>query len=363
MATKTVLAVDVGSTTIAAAIAGAGFADPQMLMPSDTTTVWPAQVNVGADGSLDCDPRHAATVISRVTRLLGREAQVIAGHPRHADSLIAAALAPALRTARAVMRTDDTTLDVVAATYPSTWPPEIVDAYRRAIAAFAPNESVLIPWHKAIAAQTYPPDPYVDCPVTSLDFGARSASVTMVSVDSHGRTSSLYSITHPTGGFTDVATALIREVAHLNNVEIAADNVMWWEQSVAAVAEGRTAATGSREDMVLLQLPDPVGSMKVPYDEITSLFVERLTERGAVIRQLVDRAPVTRRSTIPGNPLAAVPIVQLTGGFAEDPAVQTAVRHILNSDIDVVHQPAHAAAWGAAKLASERRPTDVEGSR
>lgn len=363
MASKTVLAVDVGSTTISAAIAGDRHPEPQLLHPDSATAVWPAQVHVAADGSLDCDPARAATIITRFTRLLGREAQVIGDYPRHADALVAAAISPILRSARDTM--GGNSIDVVAATYPSTWPTPIVDAYRRAITEVAPNNAVLIPWHEAIAAQTYPPDPYVDCPVTSLDFGARSASVTMVQIDPRGRAKSLYSITHPTAGFSDVARALVHEIAAQKDVEVGHQSDLWWETAIAAVAAGRSEATTSRAATVRLILPEPISPVMVPYDEVTELFVERLNGVGGpgVIRELVERRPVQQRWTIPGNPLAARPLVQLTGGFADDPAVQTAVRHILNTQVDVVDQPAHAAAWGAAKLAYQSRTPATAKSR
>ncbi|WP_042377291.1 hypothetical protein [Gordonia alkanivorans] len=355
MANKTVLAVDVGSTTISAAIAGGNHTEPRLLHPARETAVWPAQVNVAADGSLDCDAAQATTIISRFTRLLGREAQVIAGFPRHADALVAAALTPALRSARATLGSN--TVDVVAATFPATWPGHIVEAYRRAIEKFAPGEAQLIPWHEAIAAQTYPPDPYVDCPVTSLDFGARSASVTMVRVDPQGRTRSLYSVTHPTAGFASVARAVVHEVAIEKDVDLSGCDEVWWDTAIAAVAAGRSEATRNAANIVRLMLPAPVNPVAVSYDEITDLFAERLNgvDRVGVIQALVERSPVQKRWTLPGNPLAARPIVQLTGGFAEDPAVQATVRHILNAEVLVVDQPAHAAAWGAAKLTFEGR--------
>lgn len=352
MSSKTVLSIDVGSKTISAAVASNDNPEPQLLHPDRDTSVWPAVVYVAADGSLVGSADQDTTVISRPTRLLGGEAQIIAGQPRHADSLIAGMLAPVLRTAEATLKAD---IDVVAATYPSTWPDHIVDAYGRAVAKLAPAESTLVPWSDAIAAQTYPPDPFVDCPVTSLDFGARSASVTMVKVDSNGRTMCLYSTTHPTGGFGSVARDIVQEICVQQEIHLGEQTELWWETATAAVVDGRVAAERDQSPLMTVRLPSPLSVVEVPYEEVTDFIHERLRGVGdrGIIQKLVERSAVQGRWTIPGDPRAARPIVQLTGGFSKDPAVQIVVNEVVEARVDVIDAPEVAAAWGAAKLTQQ----------
>lgn len=348
---KTVLAIDIGSSTITAAVASGASEDPLALTAGESDG-WPAVVYAAANGALVTDPTRAATKITRFTRLLGREAQVIAGSPRHADSLVTSALSPVLAAAANTFGGDP---EVVVATFPSTWPQRVVDAFRHAVSAAAQaSEVVMVPWSEAIAAQTYPPDPYVACPVTALDFGARSASVTMVDVDERGNSKVLYSITNPTGGFVGAARAVITVVAERMGIDVGSCEEHWWETAASALASSRLKAA---EESVVVDFPDPIGPVSLAYADVTELFVEHLggfDDAVGVLHGLLNRAPVTRRWTLENNPLAARPIVELTGGFAQDVAVQIAVRNFTTVTPTVVQLPAHAAAWGAARLVYER---------
>lgn len=354
MANKCVLAIDLGSATITAAIAGGEFDEPKILQPSKGDA-WPAQIYVAENGTLVTDPANATTVIARFARLLGREAQVIAGSPRHADSLVGAAFAPIMASAQTAVKAD---VSAVAVTYPTTWPKPVVDAYHNAVSRSSGTEVLMVAWSDAIAAQTYPPDPYVDCPVTSIDFGARSASVTMVSVTARERTKTLFTITNPLGGFIDAARSLIHEIALERGGTLLDDcDEAWWDRSVTAVADARTHPLNTDDGMLMnIDLADPLPRVTIPYDQVTEFFVERLEGFDGypgVLHELLDRSPVRQQWTIPGNPLAARPLVQITGGWALDPAVRIAVQNVTGANPSVVDQPAHAAAWGAARLAHE----------
>lgn len=354
MANKCVLAVDLGSATITAAVAGGEFDEPKILQPS-RGEVWPAHIYVAENGTLVTDPAKATTVITRFARLLGREAQVIAGSPRHADSLVSAALAPIMASAQAAMKAD---VAVIAATYPTTWPKQVVAAYQNAVSRISGAEVMMVAWPDAIAAQTYPPDPYVDCPITSIDFGARSASVTMVSVTARERTKALYTITNPLGGFVDAARSLLHEIAlERDGTSLDGCDEAWWDRSVTTIAEARMHPLNTDNGQLMnIDLTDPLPRVTIPYEQVTDFFVERLEgfdDYPGVLSELLDRSPVQQRWTIPGNPLAARPLVHITGGWAQDPAVRIAVQNVTGANPSVVDQPAHAAAWGAAKLAHE----------
>lgn len=65
----------------------------------------------------------------------------------------------------------------------------------------------------------------------------------------------------------------------------------------------------------------------------------------------MNRGPVQARWTVPGNPHAARPIVELTGGFALDPALKTAVQEVAATEPMVDSDAAYSAAYGAAVLA------------
>lgn len=374
---KTVLAVDVGSATITAAVAGGDNDEPQVLQPQNADT-WPAAVYVAADGRLITDESahdQAASVITRFTRLLGQEAKVISGECRHADSLVAAALSPVLAAATHTMREN---VELVVATYPSTWPEPIVAAYRHAIAEFAPATSLLVPWADAATAATFPPNPFVDCPITSVDFGARSASVTMARVDQQGKAKNEYSITNPAGGFATIVRPIIAEIAQSLRSEVPGeyDDEAWWDQAVAAFGSARqnpsaasTAPETVTDGSMIVDFPEPLGLLNLNYREVSDLIVEQMTEpQGemllrvgfapttpersglSLVDQLLKRGPVQARWTVPGNPHAARPLVELTGGFSQDEAVQAAVRAATNSEPVVAEFPAHAAAYGAAVL-------------
>ncbi|WP_347956187.1 hypothetical protein [Gordonia aichiensis] len=382
---KTVLAVDVGSATITAACAGGDLSQPTILSPRNQEW-WPAAVYVGADGTLlsdDADHAAAETVITRFTRLLGREAQVIAGSARHADSLVAAALTPALTAATTHLRHN---IDLVIATYPSTWPTQIVEAYRFAISQFAPGDSTLVPWADAVAASTLPPNPYVDCPITSIDIGARSSTVTMVRVSQSGNSRSEYSITNPQGGWAQIVRPIIARIAEQTGTELPSlTSETWWDQAISAFSRARQDPTGQRQGidpgMMVVEFPAPLGPLTVGYDEITELIFLQLTEAqsdlmddvgfpqpspaqsGSLLSQLLDRGPITGRWTVPGNPHASRPIIELTGGLAEDPGVQKAVRQKAETSVMVAETPAHAAAWGAAQIGVQSHNKLIGGRR
>lgn len=386
---KTVLAVDVGSATITAAVAGGDADGPAVLQPLDAPW-WPAAVHVDTDGSLILNPvlyQDASYTITRFTRFLGQQAQVISGEVRHADALVATALTPVISAAAVSL---DAEIDLLVATYPSTWPEQIVTAYRHAISEVAPVEAILVPWADAAAAGTNAPDPFVNCPVTSLDFGARSATVTMARVDQQGKARTEYSITNPGGGLTQVAMPIIAEIAQSLSAPIPGEleDPQWWELAVSAFGDARAdperAWTGQGvlpEGSMLVEFPAPLGLLNLTYREVSEMIVEQLTEpvgpllqrvgfappppdraHLSLLDQLLNRAPVQGRWTVDGHPHAARPLVEMTGGFAQDPAVQQAVRAVTRSEPVVAEFPAHAAAYGAAILGA-RASARLVGSR
>lgn len=383
---KTVLAIDVGSATITAACAGGDLTQPAILSPKGLDA-WPAAVYADSAGTLITDDAYhdaAQTVIIRFTRLLGREAQVIAGSARHADSLVAAALTPALNAATTHLRSN---IDLVVATYPSTWPVQIVEAYRFAISQFAPAESMLVPWSDAVAASTMAPEPFVDCPVTSIDIGARSASVTMVRVDQAGRSRNEYSTTNPGGGWMQIVRPIIARIAASVGTEIPRlSDEAWWDHAIDAFSRARRDRVGQWEhavegdpDAMIIDLPAPLSALNVSYNGITDLIADQLTQPqstlmadagfpapssdGSLLAQLLDRGPVTGRWTVPGNPYASRPIVELTGGLAEDPGIQKAVQEWTAASVMAAQTPAHAAAWGAAQLGVKATSKLIGGRR
>ncbi|MFC0313610.1 hypothetical protein ACFQNE_02900 [Gordonia phosphorivorans] len=386
---RTVLAIDIGSATITAAVAGGDNDQPQVLRPAQGEC-WPAAVHVDADGTLILDEarhRQAASTIPRVTRLLGREATIIGGTVRHADALLAAALTPVLTAATTTMREN---IDLVVATYPSTWPEPVVGAFRHAITEFAPAEGLLIPWSDAVAAATFAPVPFVDCPITSIDFGARSASVTMARVDQQGRAKTEYTITNPEGGLRQIAAPIIAEVAQSLGRTLPGEleDAPWWDEACAAFGAARRDpgaawSTGGAlpAGSMVVAFPEPLGTLNLAFQEATDMLVEQLLLPQGQVRervgfappppqrahlslldQLLRRTPVQGRWTVPGNPHAARPLVELTGGFGQDPAVVQAVREYTQSEAVVAELPAQVAAYGAAVL-GERRQSRLIGAR
>ena len=180
----------------------------------------------------------------------------------------------------------------------------------------------------------------------------------MVSVTARERTKALYTITNPLGGFVDAARSLLHEIAlERDGTSLDGCDEAWWDRSVTTIAEARMHPLNTDNGQLMnIDLTDPLPRVTIPYEQVTDFFVERLEgfdDYPGVLSELLDRSPVQQRWTIPGNPLAARPLVHITGGWAQDPAVRIAVQNVTGANPSVVDQPAHAAAWGAAKLAHE----------
>lgn len=325
-----ILAIDLGSETITAAVATAhAEPEPAVLYLGDEPAVG---AHVFVDGGDELQPatfRGSSQVkITGIASSLGKPPRVIAGAPRAGNSLAAVAVAPLIARAEHYFRGS---LDVIAATYPAQWTAAMLDDFSRALARYA-DAVTLIPWAEAVAAQTSFGDG--DRPVVSLDFGSSAATVTVVGA-ADGRPSVEFTSSDPSGGSRALDRHIAQVVADSTRLDTSTVDRRWWAAAAAEAGRVRIAAVDTAS--VLATFPDPIGSITLTSDDVHQVAGRHMQD---AVRTLVARAPRTSGQR-----------VELTGGLALDRSLQAAVRSVIGP-ATVVPDPAHAAAYGAAALAA-----------
>lgn len=175
--------------------------------------------------------------------------------------------------------------DTIIGVHPD-WPAATITDYRRGLARQG-TDVVLVAWADAIAAQTTAP--LTGSHVTVLDFGSSTASVVVVAFSRRG------------------------------------------------------ARDG---DTVTLTFADPLGSCELSWHDFDQLIA---THMRTVICGLTDDDAVQHAWQTDRTDTTAPPILEATGGFAADPAVELAVRTAIGP-VTVVDEPAAAAAFGAVMM-------------
>lgn len=337
-----VMAVDIGSATITAAAAiPSNNPDPDVLHIGDSPGYGTA-VKVDVEGT-----PHPATwagkAVDRVERpllLLDKPPQIVGDVPLSGATLVGVSVAPAMDAARRRFGTEPFTIIGV---HPH-WPEGILADYRRALGRLG-QDVALVPWAEAIAAQTTPP--LTGSHVTVLDFGASTATVVLVEFSRRGKPSVAFTHTDPAGGSRGVDRAVVAQVAHTAAVALDGLDAQWWEKAAKVAARGRMRSYGQRDtESVTLQFPAPLGGQTLTVRDIRSTTNRRMQ---TVVENLTGHTEVQQAWESDRSGSNIKPILEATGGFALDPAVELAVRATVGP-VTVVDQPAGAAAFGAVML-------------
>lgn len=337
-----VMAVDIGSTTITAAAATPSASpDPDVLHIGDSPGYGTA-VKVDIEGT----PHPATwsgTAVDRVERpllLLDKPPQIIGDVPLSGATLVGVSVAPAIDAARRQFGAEPSTIIGV---HP-LWPEGILADYRRALNRLG-QDVVLVPWVDAIAAQTTPP--LTGSHVTVLDFGASTATVVLVAFSRRGKPSVAFTRTDPGGGSRGADREVVSQVAHAAAVQLGGLDAQWWEAAAKVAARGRMRSYGQRDtETMTLQFPAPLGEQALTVRNIRDATNRRMQ---TVVKNLTGHDEVQKAWESDRSGANIKPIIEATGGFALDPAVELAVRATVGP-VTVVDQPAGAAAFGAVML-------------
>lgn len=337
-----VMAVDLGSATISAAAALAAPApDPAVLTVNDHPTYSPA-ITVDIEGV-----PHPCTwtgqAIDRVERpdlLLDLPPQIVGDVPLSGATLTGVAIGPALAAAAAHFGSEPT---VLVGVHPAWWPAGKIADYQRALARMTPTVA-LASWPDAIAAQTVPPPDASH--VTVLDFGASTATVTVVKFSRKGAAAVHFTHTDRQGGSRGVDRMIVADTAATAGVDLTGVDRDWWDATGGRVAAARSQwcrDDSSWPQAVPIDFPAPLGRRTVPgarIRQITTRHMQKIVS-GLVVREEVQAAWASDRTAT-----STQPIVEVTGGFGQDSAVLAAVRAEAGR-ADLVPEPASAAAFGA----------------
>lgn len=337
-----VMAVDIGSTTITAAAATPSSSpDPDVLHIGDSPGYGTA-VKVDIEGA-----PHPSTwsgeVVDRVERpllLLDEPPQIVGDVPLSGATMVGVSVAPAIDAARRRFGSEPSTIIGV---HPQ-WPEGILADYRRALGRLG-QDVALVSWVDAIAAQTTPP--LAGSHVTVLDFGASTATVVLVAFSRRGKPSVAFTHTDPRGGSRGVDREVVSKVAHAAAVPLGGLDTHWWEAAAKIAARGRMRSYRRQDaDTMTLPFPAPLGEQVLTVRQIRDVTNQRMQ---AVVKGLTSHEEVRKAWESDRTGSSIKPILEATGGFALDPAVELAVRATVGP-VTVVDQPAGAAAFGAVML-------------
>lgn len=334
-----VLAVDVGSATITAAAATPSKTPSPEVLHFNGQPDYPSAAKVDIEGT-----PHPATwngyeveLVRQPTLLLDKPPQIINDVPLSGATLLAVSIGPAIAAARTLFGDAP---DTIIGVHPD-WPAATITDYRRGLARQG-TDVVLVAWADAIAAQTTAP--LTGSHVTVLDFGSSTASVVVVAFSRCGTPSVAYTRTDPHGGARGAHRAVIADCAHRHAVPLASYGQDWWTRAEHVIT---TARRGARDgDTVTLTFADPLGSCELSWHDFDQLIA---THMRTVICGLTDDDAVQHAWQTDRTDTTAPPILEATGGFAADPAVELAVRTAIGP-VTVVDEPAAAAAFGAVMM-------------
>lgn len=334
------LAVDIGSHTIAAAAAiPSKRPDPETLSFRGRTD-YPCGAKVDIEGV-----PHPATwkgtaeaVVRQPALLLDEPPQIIGDVPLSGVTLLSVTIGPAIAAARERFGQEPAT---IVGVHPQWSAPKIRD-FQRALERQG-QDVALTPWADAIAAQTTPP--LTGSHVTVFDFGASSASVVLVKFTRRGTPSVKFSHTDSSGGARGADREVVAACANTAGVDLSAAPSNWWGAAERRINSARRRRPASSTDLDVA-FPNPLGKQSLKWrdiDQITAAHMQSVVERLIDHQEIRDAWEADRTDTV------VKPILESTGGFAADPSVELAVRAAIGP-VTVVDEPAAAAAFGAALL-------------
>lgn len=334
-----VLAVDVGSETITAAAAMPSKQPSPEVLHFGRRSDYPVSAKVDIEGA-----PHPATwsgdpvaFVRQPALLLDRPPQIIGDVPLSGATLVGVSLGPAISAARATFGSEP---DTIVGVHPQ-WPASKLADFKRGLARQG-QDVALVPWAEAIAAQTTPP--LTGSHVTVLDFGASTASIIVVKFSRRGTPSVAYTHTDRAGGARGADRAVVAHCARERGADLSDCGNQWWDRAARAISRMRRSP--SRNGVVPIKFPDPLGSCTVSWHDINRITNSHMQD---VVRGLTNADEVQQAWEADRTDAATLPILEATGGFALDPAVELAVRATVGP-VTVVEEPGSAAAFGAVML-------------
>lgn len=337
-----VMAVDFGSATISAAAAEPSTEpDPAVLTVAGQTSYSP-ETCVDIEG-VPHPSTWSGESVERTPRpdlLLDRPPQIIGEVPLSGATLVGVAIGPALAAASDHFGTEPT---VLVGVHPHWWSAGKIADYQRALARLTPH-TALISWPEAIAAQTVPPA--TASHVTVLDFGASTATITVVAFSRRGVPEVRFTHTNRTGGSRGVDRLIVADAAAEARIDLSGQDQAWWEEAAAQVAASRQrecTEISTWPTTIDIAFPAPLGARQLRGPRLRQLTTSHMQ---TVVADLIAHTEVQDAWADDRTSTTTQPLVEVTGGFGQDPSVLSAVKAVAGR-ADLVPEPASAAAFGA----------------
>lgn len=324
---RTVLAVDMGSTTVASALASAD-EPPQVLrvpIRGRAATCYRNELIVGENNEVH-RPDYKGEAVSTVrglTRFIGQPPQVIAGAPYGINAIMDMVLRPALEAAEREIGTEP---DALALVVPNHWPDYTVEGYCRAVEAMG---LLVEPVTASEAICAAIPSDYAPGFVTCLNLGVQSVALTLANPGTGLHTPDLH-LVDPRGGQRAIDAAAITRITR--RIDPQFEPTRTWQRRAATVGGRirRSASKAAPTDVLMVTLPEPFGKVNVQARQINDLVEDLMRE---VLIRLINNNDVRaawEEDELAGHP----PTLLVAGGFSADRSVATAIR-------------AHVAPWKA----------------
>lgn len=337
-----VMAVDLGSATISAAAAQPSTEpDPAVLTVNGQPTYSPATC-VDIEG-VPHPSTWSGTAVDHTPRpdlLLDRPPQIIGEVPLSGATLVGVSIGPALAAAADHFGTEP---KVLIGVHPHWWPAGKIADYQRALARLTPH-TALISWPEAIAAQTVPPA--TASHVTVMDFGASTATITVVSFSRRGVPQVRFTHTDRAGGSRGVDRLVVADAAADARIDLSGQDQHWWEEAASQVAASRhrlCTETSSWPATIDIEFPAPLGARQLRGPRLRQLTTTHMQK---VVAGLIAHEDVKAAWSDDRTSTTTQPLVEVTGGFGQDASVLSAVKAEAGR-ADLVPEPASAAAFGA----------------
>lgn len=337
-----VMAVDLGSATISAAAAQPSTEpDPAVLTVDGQPSYSPATcVDIEGVPHPSTWAGEAVDHAPRPDLLLGRPPQIIGEVPLSGATMVGVAIGPALAAAADHFGAEPT---VLVGVHPHWWPAGKIADYERALARLTPH-TALISWPEAIAAQTVPPS--TASHVTVMDFGASTATITVISFSRRGVPEVRFTHTDRAGGSRGVDRLIVADAAVAASIDLSDQSATWWEEAAAQAADARRrecTETSSWPATVDITFPAPLGTRHLRGPRLRQLTTTHMQK---VVAGLIGHEEVQAAWSDDRTSTTTQPLVEVTGGFGQDTSVLSAVKAEAGR-ADLVPEPASAAAFGA----------------
>ena len=346
MPPHTVIGIDLGSATVATALAETG--QPAHALPLNqpiSQPFYPAHLVIDAHGEIKRPDYTGAPTdyVTNLTHHLGQPPTVIAGAPWGVGALTELLMRPAIDAATKKLGHRP---DMLAAVIPDHWPDYITDAFTTALATTG-LEITTVPAPEAIAAAatlTHTTQSAITC----IDFGERSATLTMALPDNGTYVPDIHRA-DPRGGRFHTDAALITHIVH--QLDPGFTPTPEWEDTAQDVGRGlRDAArtAGHRDDLLKVNLPAPFSAINVPAGQVSDLVEDLVAITLQRLTSVTDIHHIWQVDKEEGSSRTLL----VSGGFSQDKAVGTAIRTNIGAWRSH-NTPQTLAAIGAAHLAAE----------